>query len=488
MDGFFRLKEYGTTTSREILCGMTTFLTMSYILFVNPSIVSGTGMPAAGIFVATALSAAACSIFMGIFANAPFGMAPGMGLNTFFTYAVCIVIGFDWREGLGVVFITGLLHALIMSTRLRKILVNAIPLHLKLAFGVGLGLFISYTGLKNAGFLMFTTPPGQYELLADGTVVSNSSVVPSLVGAMGGPQFVAVTGLAVMLVLLALERKTGETYAALPIGILTATFVGIPLQVTDITSVSFIDLGAVLHIKEVFCAFFGDPGLVSLADSPQKLLRAWLVIMVMLVVNVTDAIGTIVGIGMVRGSRSVRGRGMAEFSGNGGKAQPNGPDASGKADRMERALFCNSLGGGVSALLGTTTSTIYMESITGIAAGGRTGLTAVTVGCMFLVCLPLVNFIGIIPATAVAPALIVAGAFMMPLAGRINWSNFEEAFPAFATVMFIPLSYGFVYGIAAGTVTHVLLQVAVGKWRSVHVMLYVIAFVFILIAALENWI
>ncbi|MDL2279313.1 NCS2 family permease [Desulfovibrio sp. OttesenSCG-928-G11] len=475
MTAFFRLSEHGTTASKEILCGVTAFLTMSYILFVNTAIVSGSGMPPGSIFAATAIAAALCSILMGLVANAPFGMAPGMGLNTFFTYVVCTGLGFDWREALALVFICGLIHVCIMATDLRKALVNAIPQHLKLSFGVGLGLFIGYTGLKSAGFLMFTTPPGQYEILADGTVLSNSSVVPSLVGAISASQAMALIGLAVMLMLLALERKTGESYAALPVGMLAATFIGIPLQVTDIFGVKFIDLNAVLEIKQVLFAFFGDPGLLSLFSSHEKILKAAFVILILLVVNVMDTVGTIIGIGQAKDAEIFSDKDMARFGHKGGKT------------KLDRALLCNSFGGVISSLLGTTTVTTYMESITGIVAGGRTGLAAVTVGVMFLICLPLAHFISVIPPSAIAPALIVAGAFMVPLAGRINWHNFEEAFPAFATAMCIPMTYGFVYGIAAGTVSHVLIQISVGKWRSIHPMLYVITLIFLLVVAVENW-
>ena len=475
MDQFFHLRKHGTTASKEVLCGITTFLTMSYILFLNPAIVSGSGMPAAGVFAATAMAAAFCSILMGLLANAPFGMAPGMGLNTFFTYVICSALGFDWREALALVFVGGLLHAAIMVTGLRKALVNAIPPHLKLSFGVGLGIFIGYTGLKSAGFLSFTTPPGQYRILADGTVLSNSSVVPSLTASIGAPQLIALMGLAVVLILLAQEKKTGETYAALPVAILTATFVGIPLQVTDIIGVKFFDPGAVLEVKDVFCAFFGDPGLLSLLSTPEKSMRVCMVVLVLLVTNVMDSVGTIIGIGEVRDAEVFSGGDMEEFSRKGGKT------------KLDKALLCNSFGGCVSSLLGTTTVTAYMESITGIVAGGRTGLAAVTVGCMFLICLPLANFISIIPPAAIAPALIVAGAFMISLAGRINWNNFEEAFPAFATATCIPLTYGFVYGIAAGVISHVIIQIAMGKGRSMHPMLYAITCVFMLIVAAENW-
>ena len=475
MVDLFRLKQHNTSAPKEILCGLTTFLTLSYILFMNPAILSGTGMPPAGVFAATALASAACCILMGLFANAPFATAPGMGLNTFFAYRMCGAFGFDWREALALVFISGLLHIAIMATGLRKILVNAIPQHLKLAFGVGLGLFIGYTGLKSAGFIVFTSPPGQYAMLADGTVLSNSSVVPSLTSSIGGPQLIALIGLATLLVLLALEKRTGDTYAALPVAILTATFVGIPFHVTDLLGVKFFDPGAVLQIREVFCAFFGDPGLLSLAASPQKLLRVGLLVLVMLVINLMDSVGTIIGIGGVQDSQVFSQEEMREFT------------VKGASTKLDKSLVSNSFGGVIASLAGTSTVTAFMESITGIVAGGRTGLVSVTVGCVFLLCLPLSGSISIIPPAAVAPALLMAGAFMIPLAGRIDWNNFEEAFPAFATVMCIPLTYGFVYGIAAGLISHVLLQVAMGKWRQVHPMLYVITCIFLLIAVAESW-
>lgn len=475
MSDFFRLEERGTRASKEVLCGITTFLTMSYILFVNPAILSESGMPSMGVFAATALSAGICSILMGLWANAPFGMAPGMGLNTFFAYVVCLGMGFHWREALALVFVNGLVHVLIMATGLRKALVNAIPQHLKLSFGVGLGLFIGYTGLKSAGFLMFTTPPGQYQILGDGTVLSNSSVVPSLVGTLAEPQIIALIGLGVMLMLLALERKTGDAYAALPIGMLAATFVGIPLQVTDIIGVKFIDLGAISELKEVCFAFFGDPGIFSILASPEKMLRSLFVLLILLVTNVMDSIGTIVGIGQVQDAEIFSDHDMEKFSDKQGESRP------------DKALLCNSFGGSIAALTGSSTVTTYMESITGIAAGGRTGLAAITVGLMFLICLPLANLISIIPPSAIAPALIVAGAFMIPLAGHINWNNYEEAFPAFATAMCIPLTYGFVYGIAAGVIAHVIIQAALGKGRQIHPMLYIITGIFLLVVAVENW-
>lgn len=449
---------------------------MSYVLFVNPAIVSTTGMPATGVFVATALSAAVCSILMGIIANVPFGMAPGMGLNTFFTYTICASLGFCWQEALALVFITGMIHLVIMMTGMRKSLVNAIPHHLKMAFGVGLGLFIGYIGLKNAGILMFSSPPGQYTLLKNGTMLSTSAIVPSMVDNITGPQIIALIGLVVTLVLLALEKRNAESYAALPIGILVATFVGIPMHVTDIINVKFIDPFAILEIRTVFLAFWGDPGLVSLFSQPARLPMAALVVLVMVVTNVMDSIGTLVGIGQTQYMEVFTDADMDRFH------------RTENTTKLDKALKCNALGGSVAALMGTTATITYMESITGIVAGGRTGLVAVTVGIMFLICLPLSHFFSIIPASAIAPALIVAGAYMIPLASRIRWDDFEEAFPAFITLLCIPLTYGFAYGIAAGVLSHVIIQIAMGKWRDIHPALYLIAVIFIVILSTEIWI
>lgn len=474
MQCYFRIQDHNTTISKEILCGTTTFLTMSYILFVSPAVVSESGMPVTGVFVATALSAALCCFIMGFIGNAPFGMASGMGLNTFFTYMICSSIGFHWREALAMVFIAGLLHIVIMGTGLRKSLVNAIPHHLRISFGVGLGLFIGYIGLKSARLLMFTTPPGQYEQLQNGTIISNSSVVPGISASLAEPQMIALIGMVVIIILIALERKTGESYAAFPVGILVATFVGVPMNVTNLSGVHFIDLSAILEIREVFASFLGSPGLLSLLEDPHKLMMAALIIMIILVTNVMDSIGTLLGIGQLRQAEIFTEKDVEGFQGKGA------------ASRLDRVFLCNSLGGSIGAMFGTTTVTTFTESITGIVSGGRTGLVSVVIGCYFLLCLPLANFFNVIPATAIAPALIVAGAFMFPLAARINWTNFEEGFPAFMTALCIPLTYGFIYGIAAGVLSHVLIQITVGKAKAVHPMLYAISLIFILVVATQR--
>jgi len=467
MDKIFQLSGHGASVSREILCGMTTFLTMSYIMFVNPAIISASGMPADSSFTATVLCAGLCSIVMGLVANVPFGMAPGMSLNTFFTYVACMNMGFHWREALALVFVMGLLHILIMVTGLRKSLVNAIPHHLKMAFGVGLGLFISYVGLKNAGFLMFTAASGQYVLLESGVAIGNASTVPSLVTPLSVTQVIAAIGLVVTLMLLALERKTGDAYAALPIGILTSSFIGIPMHVTNILGVKFIDFTAILALQNVFFSFWGEPGLLSIFADPHKMLMGGLVSLILLVTNVMDSVGTIIGIGQMRNAEIFSQRDVEQFS------------VKGARTKLDKTLLWNSCGSCIAALVGTTPATIYTESISGVAAGGRTGLVAVTVGVMFLICLPLANFFSIIPSAAIAPALIVAGASMIPLVARIDWSDFEQAFPAFATILCMPLTYSIMHGIAAGVFAHVVIQAGLGKWRRVHPMLYAIGVIFV---------
>ena len=467
MDKFFKLSENGTSFSKEALSGITVFLTMSYILFVNPAVAEAAGVPLGGAFAATALSAAVCTIIMGLFAKTPFAMAPGMGLNTFLAYTVCVYHGFHWREALAVAFLSGVVHVLVMITGLRRSLINAMPPHLKQAARIGLGLFIAYIGLKNAGLLTYTSPAGYYEILASGAAVGGPNTVPGLNYNMTGNQLIAILGLILMLGLMALEKKTGEGYAALTVGIIAGTFIGIPLKVTELSGLRLMDSALILEIREVALSFFGRPGLLSIFDSASKMLTAANLILILLLTNVMNSIGTILGLGQVSNAELFDSRDMELFR------------APGRASKLDRTLIADSFGGGLSALLGTSPATTFLESVGGIVTGGRTGLTAMVVGLMFILCLPFGNFFHIVPAAAVAPALIIAGSFMVGLGTRINWLNFEESFPAFVTILFIPLTFGVVYGIAAGILTHVLIQFTLGRKRDMHPVLYLLAAIFI---------
>lgn len=466
-DVFSPLKKSGASVPREILGGITTFLTMSYILLLNPHILAETGMPEAGALVATALSAAVCTLIMGLCAGVPFAMAPGMGVNTFFAYTLCAGLNFHWKEALAVSFAAGLLHVLIMATGLRKRLINAIPYHLKIAVSVGLGLFIAYLGIKNAGFLSFSIPMGQYAT-SGGAVIGNSATIPIFAREVAAPQLLALISFSIMITLFTLEKKTGESYAALPVAIVAATFIGIPLHITDASRAQVIDFAVAGEIREVFLSFFGRPGLLSLFDDPARLLSAGLAVLLMPLTDVMGSIGTLFGIGRLREAEIFSQEEMEDFS------------QARRISKLDRALICNSLGGGVSVLLGATPCTTYIESVTGVVAGGRTGLSALVTGLLFVLCLPLVNFFHMVPAAASAPALIVAGIFVVPLAGRIDWRDFEECFPAAVTILLIPISFSVMDGIVAGILTHIAIQGALGKWRGVHPVLYAVAAVFLL--------
>ena len=469
MERLFQLKQHGVSAPKEMLCGVTTFLTMSYILFVNPSIAAEAGMPVAGAFAATALTAAVCSLLTGLVANTPFAMAPGMGLNTLIIYSVCLGLGFHWKEGLALTFISGLLHALLMLSPLRKSMVNAIPQHLKLATAAGLGLFIAYLGIKNAGFLMFTTPVGQYEIMETGAIISNSFVTPGIARSLSTHQALSLGGLLIMLVLLAMGAKTREDYAAIPVGVITITFIGIPLNITELHGINLIDFTPLTALGNVFMSFFDQPGLGSLFADPGRALLAVLACLMVLLTNIVDSISTIIGIGQVPDALIFDGKEMDAFRRKGCKS------------KLDKTLICTSLGGGLAALMGTTPCTTFIESITGILSGGRTGLTACVTGLMFLGCLPLANFFNSIPSAAGAPALIIAGSFMLPLVHRIDWRNFEESCPSFLTLLFLPVPGSIFGGVIAGVMGHIIIQIFMGKWRSVHPLLYAASILFIVI-------
>jgi len=464
MEELFAFKKSGTTIRREILAGFTTFFTMSYIMFVNPAILSQTGMNWYGVFVATILVIVIGTLIMGLGANVPYAVAPGMGLNAFFTYTVCLALGFAWQEALAMVFICGLINVLITITRIRKAIIRSIPRWLQLAIGGGIGLFIAYIGIRNAGFLQFTvTSPGLTPAAFPGAFV-----VPGLAYFNAPGPILALVGLVVTIALMLLKVK-----AALLIGITATTLIGIPMGVTQLPEGGFFDLSLVLAgFNEVSFAFMGEVGIVSLFGGGLATLPVVLIVIFSFsLVDIFDTVGTFIGTGRRSGI----------FDAEDEKAMN---EDQGINSRLEKALFADSTATSIGALLGTSNATTYIESAAGISVGGRTGFTSVVVAALFLVCLPLAPFLGIVPTEAIAPALIVVGILMVESFSFIRWNELGEAIPSFFTIVIMTLAFNISWGIAAGFIFYCITMICRGKPKEIHPIILIAALLFILNFAL----
>lgn len=461
MEKFFGLKEKGTNVRTEIIAGLTTFFTMAYIIFVNPQILGLTGMDKSGVFVATAVAAAIGTLIMGLVANVPYAVAPGMGLNAFFTFTVCFGMGFAWQEALAMVFICGLINIAITVTKVRKAIIKAIPSSLQHAIGGGIGLFIAYIGIKNASFLKFTLDPGTYLQLDDGTIIGQASAVPGLVNFTNPAALLAVIGLVITVILLILKVK-----GSILIGIVATTLIGLPMGVTEIPA-NLIDFSAVGNISKVSFAFFGDIGFASMFSNAAKIPMVLITIFAFSLSDTFDTIGTFIGTGRKSGI----------FDEADEKALN---ENSGFHSRMDKALFADSTATSIGALLGTSNTTTYVESAAGIGAGGRSGMTSVVVAILFLICVPFASVIGIVPAAATAPALIVVGIMMAEAFTGIAWNDLEEAIPAFFVVAFMAFAYSISYGIAAGFIFYCIVKIFRGKAKEVHPILYGAAILFLI--------
>jgi AGZA family xanthine/uracil permease-like MFS transporter len=442
MDKFFGIKEKGSNVRTEILAGLTTFFTMAYIMFVNPSILSASGMSWNGVFVATILATAIGTLIMGLVAKVPYAVAPGMGLNAFFTFTVCFGLGFAWQEALAMVFICGLINIIITVTKLRKAIIKAIPRSLQLAIGGGIGLFIAYIGLKNANIINFGATALGFTPGAD--------AVPALdkFDTMG--PILAFIGLAITVVLLLLKVK-----GAMLIGIIATTIIGIPMGVTQIPE-KLLDLSRLSDFSEVSFAFFGDVGIKSLfSHGAEKIPIVLITIFAFSLSDTFDTIGTFIGTGRKTGI----------FDDADEKALT---ESKGFKSRMDKALFADSTATSIGALLGTSNTTTYIESAAGIGEGGRTGFTSVIVAVLFLICLPLVAFFGMVPAAATAPVLIIVGVLMAEAFADIKWKELDEAVPAFFTVTIMAFAYNISYGIAAGFIFYCIAKICKGKFKEVH--------------------
>ncbi len=420
----FKLQANKTNVRTEIVAGITTFMTMAYILIVNPLILSDAGMNLGGVFTATAISAIIATIAMALLANYPFALASGMGLNAFFAYTVVIGMGKSWQFALTAVLIEGIIFIILSLFKVREAIFDAIPMNLKRAVAVGIGLFIALIGFANAGII----ETGDGTILGLGTL-SSKGVLLALIG-------IVITG-----ALLAWKVR-----GALLIGILATTVIGIPMGVTVLPQ----------------AIFQMPPSLKGLAFQFEwSQIFTWdmlLVVFTFLFVDIFDTVGTLTGVA----------------------AKADMLDKENKLPRANRALLADAIGTVAGACLGTSTVTTYVESASGVADGGRTGLTALSTAGMFLLALFLSPLFLMIPGEATAPALILVGLFMMTPILQIDLEDFTEAIPAFLTIVMMPFAYSIAEGIVFGMVSFVILKVLSGKHKDVSIIMYVLAALFVL--------
>ena len=413
-----------TTIKTEILAGITTFLTMSYILAVNPSLFSQLdGMPGGAVFTSTALAAIIGCLAMAVVGKLPFGLAPGMGLNAFFVYSVCLGMGYTWQFALTAVLIEGLIFILLTLTNVREAIVNAIPLSLRNAIGAGIGLFIAFIGLSSAG-----------------VVVNNDATLVGLGDITSGSALLALIGLVI----------TGFLYAknvpgAILIGILVTMVIGIPMGVTEFKGV----LSQPESIQPIFCKFEFDKILS---------LDMLVVVFTFLFIDMFDTVGTLVGVCT--------------------KAKMT--DEKGNISRIKEAFMADSIATTVGAMLGTSTTTTYVESAAGVAQGGRSGLTAFAVACCFAIALFFSPLFLSIPAAATAPALIIVGLLMLEPIKNIPFEDFSESIPAFVCIITMPLTYSISNGILLGMISYVLMNLITGKRKKVTPVMAILAVLFVL--------
>ena len=463
MGGLFKLKENGTNVSTEIMAGFTTFFAISYIIFVNPAMLSQTGMPWGAVFLATIIASAVGTLVMGLFANVPYALAPGMGLNAFFTYTVCFSLGFSWQQALSMVFICGLVNITITVTKIRKSIIKSIPYSLQNAIGGGIGIFIAYIGVKNAGLIEFTSDPGTYTLLDSGTVIANSSIVPALVTLDKPSVLLALIGLVLLVVLMLLKVR-----GAILLGIVITTLLGIPMGVVDVSAIG--DSGGVgatcAQLKTTFGVIFGQAGMLSLFNDPAKIPLVLMTIFAFCLSDTFDTIGTFIGTGRRSGIFSAEDE-LAMDSGNGFRS------------KMDRALFADSIATSIGAVFGTSNTTTYVESAAGISAGGRTGLASVVTALLFIGSIFLAPLASVVPSVATAPALIVIGIMMMSTFHEIQWDDLDEAVPAFFAAVFMSFCFSISYGMAAGFIFYCIVKICRKKTNELHPILLVATVLFI---------
>lgn len=449
LDKLFGLKAQGTNARTEIVAGITTFMTMAYIIFVNPSILSQTGMDWGAVFVATILAAAIATFIMAFVANVPYAQAPGMGLNAMFTYVVCLGMGLPWEQALAIVFICGIINIIITVTKIRKMIIYAIPKSMQYAISGGIGLFIAYIGLIGGHILNFT-PDGEANAAG-----AYSKVVPAIVDFTSPDSILTIIGLVIIVVLMLLKVK-----GAILIGIIATTLIGLPMGVTQLpTFDSF--------LPPSLAPTFFKLDIAGLFSDTSQLFRILALILTFSLADTFDTIGTFLGTGRKTGI----------FDQLDEEALRNG---KGFSSRLDRALFADATATSIGALLGTSNTTTYVESAAGIAVGGKTGLTSATVGILFLLSLFLSPIAAMVPSAATSAALIIVGILMAESIGKIAWDELEEAIPAFFTVVVMPLAYSITTGIQVGFVFYCLTKIFTKKAKEVHPIMYIVTVIFLL--------
>lgn len=421
----FRLSEKKTDVKTELMAGFTTFMTMSYILAVNPQMLSQTGMDKGGVFTASVIASIIAMVCMAFLANLPFGLAPGMGLNAFFTFTVVKTLGYTWQFALTAVFLEGIIFLILSLFKVREMIFDAIPINLKKAVSCGIGLFIALVGLVNSGIIM----QGEGTVLQLGNLLSRESVV-------------FIVGLFIIALLLAREIK-----GALMYGILASTILALILGVSKYQGGSPITL---------------PPSLAPVAFKIQfdKIFTfdMFTVVFTFLFVDIFDTVGTLVGVSAKAGML----------------------DEQGKLKEASPALLADAIGTTMGALLGTSTVTTFVESASGVAEGGRTGLTALSTALFFFLSLFLFPVFGMIPAQATGPALVIVGLFMLSSIKEIDFYDYSEAIPAFITIIAMPFCYSIAEGISFGMISYVLIKLLAGKRKDISILMYILAIVFVL--------
>lgn len=410
----------------EIIAGITTFLTMAYILAVNPSIfgaLATQGMPTDAVFTATALAAIVGCLVMSIYAKKPFGLAPGMGLNAFFVFTVCLGMGHSWQMALTAIFLEGILFILLTITNVRKLIVDAIPMNLKRAIGAGIGLYIAFIGLKSAGI-----------------IVSSDSTSVTLGPLSDSTSLLAIIGLLLTSALVILKVRGGML-----LGILVTTIIGIPMGVTHFNGL----LSTPPSISSIFCQFEWSQ------------IFSWdmvAIVFTFLFIDMFDTIGTVVGVSVKSGM----------------------VDEKGNVDGINKVLMADAVATVAGAMFGTSTTTTYIESASGVSEGGRTGLTSFTIAVCFAIALLFSPLFLAIPGAATGPVLFIVGVMMAAPVKEIDWEDYSEAIPAFVTMLLMPLAYSISDGIMLGMISYVVINALTGKFKKVSVTMWILAVLFVL--------